>query len=164
MSRPARWIYPPALPQDLQHASLAERVFWARGHSEKSSVRKFLHPAIEHMHDPRGLADMEQAVDRLCRAIRDREPILLYGDYDVDGTTSIVVLKTTLQLAGAYVDYHVPHRVIEGYGMRPEVIDSAAASRRETRCQCRYGHSRAGSCRAREARRHRCDRYRSSPA
>src|SRR3954467_6573579 len=126
MSRPARWIYPPALPQDLQHASLAERVLWARGFTEKSSVKKFLHPAIEHMHDPRGLAGMEQAVDRLGRAIKEHEPILLYGDYDVDGTTSVVVLKTTLQLAGACVDYHVPHRLIEGYGMRPEVIDRAA--------------------------------------
>src|SRR3954454_8430874 len=127
MSRPARWNYPPALPDELTRASLAERVLWARGITDRASVQKFLHPAIEHMHDPRGLAGMEQAVDRLCRAVKDREPILLYGDYDVDGTTSVVVLKTTLQLAGACVDYHVPHRVIEGYGMRPEIIDRAAS-------------------------------------
>src|SRR3954453_10307567 len=125
--RPAPWIFPEPLPQDIQHLSLAERVLWTRGFRESVETRRFLAPSISHLHDPMELRDMDRAVDRLCRAIRDQEEILLYGDYDVDDTTSVVVLKTTLKLAGARVDYHVPHRLIEGYGMRPEIIDSAAA-------------------------------------
>jgi single-stranded-DNA-specific exonuclease len=124
--RPARWNLPPALPADLADVSLAERVLWTRGHRESTQIERFLSPRIEHLHDPLALRDMDRAVERLCRAIRDGEPILLYGDYDVDGTTSVVVLRTTLKLAGANVDYHIPHRLAEGYGMRPEVIDRAA--------------------------------------
>ncbi len=124
--RPAKWVYPPPFPESLHGASLAQRVLYARGCREQADVERFLRPRVEHLQDPMGLRDMDRAVDRLCRAIRDREPILLYGDYDVDGTVSVVVLKTTLQLAGACVDFHVPHRLVEGYGMRPEVIDAAA--------------------------------------
>lgn len=126
MSRPARWVLPPELPSEVRQKSLAERILWARGRRDPSDVQRFLAPCISQMHDPLGLRDMDEAVERLCRAIRDRESILLYGDYDVDGTTSVVVLHTTLTLAGAQVNYHVPHRMVEGYGMRPEIIDAAA--------------------------------------
>jgi len=70
---------------------------------------------------------MQPAIDRLRRAIREREKILIYGDYDVDGTTSVVLLTKALQLAGGDAGYHVPHRLKEGYGMRPEVVETAAA-------------------------------------
>lgn len=125
--RPAKWVYPPPLPESFTRASLAERVLFARGCKDAADVDRFLRPRIEHLLDPMALRDMDRAVHRLCRAIRERESILLYGDYDVDGTVSTVVLKTTLQMAGACVDFHVPHRIAEGYGMRPEVIDAAAA-------------------------------------
>ncbi|MDZ4798788.1 MAG: single-stranded-DNA-specific exonuclease RecJ [Bryobacteraceae bacterium] len=124
--RPAKWNFPPPLPESLSRVSLAERVLYARGCREAADVHRFLNPRVEHMLDPMGLRDMDRAVERLVRAIRDKEPILLYGDYDVDGTVSVVVLKTTLTLAGACVDFHIPHRLVEGYGMRPEVIDAAA--------------------------------------
>ncbi|MBC8166388.1 MAG: single-stranded-DNA-specific exonuclease RecJ [Bryobacteraceae bacterium] len=124
--RPARWILPPPLPESLLRSPLAERILWNRGVIASEDRKRFLHPGTADLHDPMGLRDMDQAVRRLCHAIRDREEILLYGDYDVDGTTSVVILMTTLQLAGALVDYHVPHRLTEGYGMRPEVIDQAA--------------------------------------
>ena len=74
------------------------------------------------------MAGMERAVDRLTRAIHDHEKILIYGDYDVDGTTSIVILKKAIELAGGHADYHVPHRLREGYGMRPEVLAEAVAN------------------------------------
>jgi single-stranded-DNA-specific exonuclease len=94
--RPARWNLPPALSADLAGASLAERVWWSRGHRDSTQIERFLAPRVEHLHDPLALRDMDRAVERLCRAIRDGESILLYGDYDVDGTTSVVVLRTTL--------------------------------------------------------------------
>jgi single-stranded-DNA-specific exonuclease len=70
---------------------------------------------------------MEPAIERLRRAIHDGEKILIYGDYDVDGTTSVVLLTKAVQLAGGAAGYHVPHRLKEGYGMRPEVVETAAA-------------------------------------
>ena len=69
---------------------------------------------------------MRAAVERLRAAIERGETVLIYGDYDVDGTTAIVILKTALELCGGKVDYHVPHRIREGYGMRDEVIEQAA--------------------------------------
>src|SRR5262249_12367769 len=89
-------------------------------------AREFLHPDLKSLHDPRLLLDMNAAVDRLCRAIRDGEKILIYGDYDVDGTTSVVILKTAIELAGGISEFDVPHRFKDGYGMRPEVVEEAA--------------------------------------
>src|SRR5690348_17331135 len=70
---------------------------------------------------------MTVAAGRLRRAIANHEQILIYGDYDVDGTTAIVILKTAIELCGGAADFHVPHRIREGYGMRDEVIERAAA-------------------------------------
>ena len=71
---------------------------------------------------------MGAAVERLERAIAQREPMLIYGDYDVDGTMATVILKTVVELLGGQCDFHVPHRLLEGYGMRDEVIERAAAN------------------------------------
>ena len=90
-------------------------------------MNRFLSPNLEDMHDPMLLRDMDRAVSRLVQAVGRKEKILLYGDYDVDGTTSIVILKKALDLAGAASDFFVPHRMRDGYGMRPEVIDRAAS-------------------------------------
>lgn len=69
---------------------------------------------------------MRAAVDRLSTAIESKERILIYGDYDVDGTMATVILKTAIELLGGTCDFHVPHRLLEGYGMRDEVIERAA--------------------------------------
>ncbi len=71
---------------------------------------------------------MKPAVERLAAAIAHKEKVLIYGDYDVDGTTAIVVLKTAIELCGGTVDFYVPHRIREGYGIKDEVIEQAAAS------------------------------------
>jgi single-stranded-DNA-specific exonuclease len=68
------------------------------------------------------------AVDRLDAAIERREPMLIYGDYDVDGTMAIIILKTAIELCGGAADFHVPHRIREGYDMRDDVIEQAAAA------------------------------------
>src|SRR5690349_24168542 len=69
---------------------------------------------------------MREAVARLRAAIDKREKILIYGDYDVDGTVSVVILKKAIELAGGEASFHVPHRLRDGYGMRAEVIERAA--------------------------------------
>src|SRR5205807_9256905 len=106
--------------------SIAARVLWQRGLRDAAAVERFLNPRLEDLHDPMLLKDMDRAVERLRRAIADNEKILLYGDYDVDGTSSVVILKKVLDVVGARVQFHVPHRVKDGYGMRTEVIDRAA--------------------------------------
>src|SRR6202040_2010827 len=68
------------------------------------------------------------AVDRIAAAIARKEPILIYGDYDVDGTMAVIILKTAIELCGGSADFHVPHRIREGYDMRDDVIERAAAS------------------------------------
>jgi len=74
------------------------------------------------------MAGMKVAVDRLEAAIERKEPILIYGDYDVDGTTAIIILKTAIELCGGAADFHVPHRIRDGYDMRDDVIERAAAA------------------------------------
>ena len=126
-----RWILPAADPQPLIQALgifvPAARVLASRGFADPAAARAFLAPSLDQLHDPFALKDMEAAVARLLQAIRNREKILIYGDYDVDGTSSVVILTKALELAGATVSYHVPHRLKDGYGMRPEVVDAAAA-------------------------------------
>ena len=73
------------------------------------------------------MTGMQAAVDRLEAAIERKERILIYGDYDVDGTTAIVILKTAIELCGGAADFHVPHRIREGYGMKDDVIEGAAS-------------------------------------
>lgn len=69
---------------------------------------------------------MDRAVERIQRAVADREPILIYGDYDVDGTTATVLLKTAIERLGGTVRFHIPHRLREGYGMQREILEIAA--------------------------------------
>src|SRR5688572_15656220 len=129
----ARWSLPEARGAEALAATLGvtpvtARILTARGYGDAEAARSFLDPGIEALHDPFLLLDARKAVERLLAAIRNQERILLYGDYDVDGTTSVVILMKALQLAGANVEFHVPHRLREGYGMRPEVIEQAAVS------------------------------------
>ena len=74
------------------------------------------------------MTGMKAAVDRLEAAIERKETILIYGDYDVDGTTAIVILKTAIEMCGGATDFHVPHRIRDGYDMRDDVIERAAAA------------------------------------
>jgi len=106
---------------------LTARVLLSRGLADPASAQRFLAPSLDHLHDPFRLAGMREAVNRLRAAIADKEKILIYGDYDVDGTVSVVMLKKAIELAGGEVDFHVPHRLKEGYGMRSDVIERAGA-------------------------------------
>jgi single-stranded-DNA-specific exonuclease len=99
----------------------------ARGIDEPEAAARFLSPVLDDLHDPLRMSGMKSALDRLEAALERKEKILIYGDYDVDGTTAIVILKTAFELCGGAADFHVPHRIREGYGMRDEVIERAAA-------------------------------------
>jgi single-stranded-DNA-specific exonuclease len=130
----SRWVIPEsdpggteALVSALGIAPVAARVLCHRGLADPAAASKFLRPSLGDLHDPFALRDMARAADRLRSAIGSGEKILLYGDYDVDGTSSVVLLMKTIELAGGKADFHVPHRLKDGYGMRPEVVERAAA-------------------------------------
>lgn len=134
MIKPARWLLPgppppeaAALAASLSINSVAARLLWHRGYRDPAAARAFLEAPLSSLHDPFLLAGMQPAVERLRRAVRTGERILLYGDYDVDGSTSVVILKKAIELAGGQAGFHVPDRLGEGYGMRPEIIQKAAA-------------------------------------
>lgn len=96
------------------------------------NAASFLNPTLAHLHSPLLLRGMTEAVMRIQEAVAEQQKILIYGDYDVDGTTATVLLKTAIERiapAGkpAQVSYHVPHRLREGYGMRNERLAEAAA-------------------------------------
>jgi single-stranded-DNA-specific exonuclease len=106
---------------------LTARVLAARGFTDPEAAKRFLKPSLEHMHSPGLLTGMPEALARLRAAIAGQEKILIYGDYDVDGTVSVVILKKAIELAGGQASFHVPHRLKDGYGMRAEVVERAAA-------------------------------------
>lgn len=89
-------------------------------------AREFYRPALSHLHDPFLMKDMDRAVERIEQALREKEPIMVYGDYDVDGTTSVALVYSVLsRLTGAIMHY-VPDRYTEGYGVSTQGIDRAA--------------------------------------
>ena len=104
-----------------------------RGIETVAAARAFLHPALDQLHDPYKMLGMETAVSRLRAALLANEPVLIYGDYDVDGTVATVLLKTAAERAAlllgttADIRYHIPHRIREGYGMTDARIELAAA-------------------------------------
>ena len=127
-----RWTLPEtadsaALAAALRITAPAARVLCHRGYSDPAAAARFLHPSLDDLLDPLAMRDMASAVARLRQAIAARERMLIYGDYDVDGTTSVVLLTKAIELAGGAAGFHVPHRLKDGYGMRPEVVERAAA-------------------------------------
>ena len=98
-----------------------------RGIAAPDKAERFLHPSIDHLHDPFQLADLPLAVDRLLRAIDRKERIAVHGDYDVDGVTSTVILRRLLELLGADVVHFIPDRIKDGYGLEPAGIERLAA-------------------------------------
>src|SRR5208283_543490 len=129
-----RWVLRNADSQPVQRLALEmglpvsmARLLAARGIQNAELASKFLNPSLQDLHSPYQMAGLRAAVERLRAAIERGETVFIYGDYDVDGTTAIVILKAALELCGGKVEYHVPHRIREGYGMRDEVIEQAAA-------------------------------------
>src|SRR6266566_7577772 len=99
----------------------------ARGYQNLDSARAFLNPSLDQLHDPFLMHGMSDAVRRLLQAIDNQEPIMIYGDYDVDGTTGTAVLLRAFRMLGGTAGYHVPHRFTEGYGIRQDALEKAAS-------------------------------------
>jgi Single-stranded DNA-specific exonuclease len=99
----------------------------ARGHDTEEKADRFLNPSIEHLHDPLLLKGMREAADRVHRAVENGEKILVWGDYDVDGTTGTVLLRKALKMLGAETGFHVPNRFTEGYGVNIPALEKAKA-------------------------------------
>lgn len=115
------------LASALNVSPTVARLLLARGVRDEAEAVRALRPSFDHLHEPLLMRDMKKAVARILQAVDRSEPILIYGDYDVDGTTGTVVLRRALQLLGAQTSFHVPHRFTEGYGIRREVLERAHA-------------------------------------
>lgn len=134
-----RWIYAEpengeavsALQDDLGVSEKIARLLVLRGINSYDKAKSFFRPSLAHLHDPFLMKDMEQGADRLARAIRQREKILIYGDYDVDGTTATALLYIFLKDFGVDVDYYIPHRFKEGYGINRDGIRCAIETQRD---------------------------------
>jgi len=126
------WLPPPTVADNpnipIANATL-RAIVSRRGVASADDFRRFAAPSLDDLHDPAGIHGMPAACERIERAVRDRETILIYGDYDVDGVTSIVLLQTVLRSLGADAAHVVPHRLVDGYGLKIEVLERVLAER-----------------------------------
>ena len=140
-----------ALVTDLGIDPVIAHLLVLRGIATPEEAERFLHPSLDHLHDPFQLADLPLAVDRLLRAIDQNERIAVHGDYDVDGVTSTVILRRLLELLGADVLHFIPDRIKDGYGLEPAAIERLAAQQVRVVVSVDCGiRSRAAATRARE--------------
>src|SRR3954447_13483354 len=112
-----------ALAAALGVPPVIARLLCLRGLGDAEQATRFLNPSLDHLHDPFRLADMDRAVDRLERALAQRQRIAIHGDYDVDGITSTVILRRALEMLGGDVVHFLPERLRDGYGLQPAAID-----------------------------------------
>ncbi|MGD8428075.1 MAG: single-stranded-DNA-specific exonuclease RecJ [Balneolaceae bacterium] len=128
-----RWVYAkpeneetiPVLQEQLGVSRKIAHLLSLRGIDSYEKAKSFFRPDLSQLHDPFLMKDMDKATDRLAAAIRGRQKILIYGDYDVDGTTSTAILYIFLKEFGVDIDFYIPHRFKEGYGINPEGIQYA---------------------------------------
>lgn len=129
-----QWVIKPSHPdaqelaRSLKVSPLLAQVLLNRGLSRQDSCLSFLNPKLNDLIDPMLMPGMAGAVARVKQAIFDKEKITIYGDYDVDGITSTAILWQCLMLLNANVDYYIPHRIDEGYGLNVEAIEQLASS------------------------------------
>ena len=121
MLRPQWHFLSEETPTDIVELLLAQR---GLAGAERDA---FLHPSLDQLHDPFGLPDMERAVAKLEWARTWQQPVTVFGDYDCDGVTSTVLLYSLLKQAGMQVDYHVPHRIDDGYGLTEAGVEKVHA-------------------------------------
>lgn len=128
---PKRWTVTATSPEAEALARTASlplvvaELLYARGISTPEEAELFLSPRFDALHDPYAMLGMKTAVDRIQLAILKKETILIYGDYDVDGTIAVVLLKTAIETLGGICRFHVPHRLRDGYGMQAAQLSQA---------------------------------------
>lgn len=117
-----------ALAEATGLSRLTSRVLAARGVRDAVQAAALTSTSLKDLPAPVLLSDMDRAVERIMRAVRQREPALIFGDYDVDGITAAAVLSGMLRMLGVRPEFYIPHRTTEGYGLNPEAVKSIAAS------------------------------------
>lgn len=116
-----------SLSEQLRVSPLVAALLIARGHETETKAQKFLKPQYTDLHEPLLLKGMNQAVERILKAVDNKEKILIWGDYDVDGTTGTALLRKTLKILGAETGFHIPNRFTEGYGINiPALVEAKA--------------------------------------
>ncbi len=132
-----QWVIRPPHPPGADSAELAKslkvspllaQVLINRGITDAQTASVFLRPKLTQLIDPAQMPGIKPAVQRLKQAITNKEKITVYGDYDVDGITGVAILWQVLTLLGADVDYYIPHRIDEGYGLNAEAIQTLVKS------------------------------------
>jgi single-stranded-DNA-specific exonuclease len=116
------------LAATLGVSPLAAALLIARGHGTEEKALSFLNPSIDHLHEPYLLKGMREAVERVQKAIENGEKILVWGDYDVDGTTGTTLLRKAIKILGGESVYHIPNRFTEGYGVNIPALEQAKAN------------------------------------
>ncbi len=133
-----KWIYKPVPDEEtvekistsLGFGTFESKILVMRGIDDYQKAREFFKPKLEDIHNPFLMKDMQKAVDRIASAVENGEKILVYGDYDVDGTTAVALMYLYLIkiVDKKYIEYYIPDRNIEGYGISVEGIDYASAN------------------------------------
>ena len=133
------WITPPGLSAEekqlvselsdsLKSPPMVSELLFRQGLKTEQEIRDFFTPSLYHQHDPFLFEDMDKAVTRIVQAIERHEKITIYGDYDVDGTTATALLLLGLRKLGAEIDFYIPHRMIDGYGLSLGSLDQLKES------------------------------------
>jgi single-stranded-DNA-specific exonuclease len=113
------------LSKEASVSSVLAQVMVNRGFKDAASIKDFLYPSLSNLHDPFLLPDMKKAVDRLRTAIDRNETVFVHGDYDADGITSTALLVSSLRNLGVNTCYHIPNRIVEGYGLSHKGVQKA---------------------------------------
>jgi len=116
-----------ALAAEIRKSPVLASLLRRRGVGDAAAARSFLSPRLADLHDPFELPDMERAVARIEEAVQKKEPIAIFGDYDVDGVSSTCLLRDFFNFLGHPVRHRLPNRLLEGYGLRAESLRSLAA-------------------------------------
>jgi single-stranded-DNA-specific exonuclease len=124
-----RWNLAPSDPaakelaDRLKTSSLVAQILLNRGMGEPKECRDFLRPNLKCLHDPFLIPGLRKAGERIAQAIRDKEKIVIYGDYDVDGITATAILWHAIRVLGGAAEFYIPHRIEEGYGLNADALN-----------------------------------------
>ncbi|MCF0174073.1 MAG: DHH family phosphoesterase, partial [Bacteroidales bacterium] len=134
-AREKNWVIKPqgdpasvmTLASELGIDTVLSELLVQRGVTNFEEARSFFRPSLQDLHDPFLMKDMDKAIDRITKAIENKEKILVYGDYDVDGTTAVALVVSFLRKIATTIGYYIPDRYDEGYGVSFKGIDKAQA-------------------------------------
>src|SRR5580698_8049804 len=105
------------LAAQLKVSPLLSQILLNRGMQQPKDCQDFLRPSLLGLHEPSLLGGLDRAAERIAKAIADKQKIVIYGDYDVDGITATAILWHTIRALGGAAHYYIPHRLEEGYGL-----------------------------------------------